>query len=1002
MANRVNVDLDMNVQGYVDGMDKATQSTAAYETETKKVKDEQLNLNKELRKAKTDARNLAATYALLDKQAKQSQFGREIAKQLEEAKQKAAELIDINSDLQEELKNRASDTATFDAFVDGVSGLTSGLSAATGVLGIFTKNTETMTRAITLFTTAESIASAAIKAKNLLQKQSSLMLAINKIQQEALTAATVKGTAATEGATIAQRAFNLVAKANPYVLLFTGLTAVIGAIGTYVLLTNKAESATEKLKKEMHETSLQAQKDAQTEITKLDLLYNATQNTKLAIDERRRAAEQLQDMYPAYFGNLKTEEILVGKASDAYKQLKDDIIAVAMARAYQDKITEKAKENVDLEDQLEKAEKELEKKRKQRNSNQGGFTPGAYSPAATAGELWDLQGAQNDIDELKNKIKENNDAMSSYQDKINETADAQRRLSDGNKALAGSIADVNNQLSRLQDRFNNGYISKEDYNKQKALLDKQLKDLKSGTDLANKSGGGKNTNNTTDSYEKDKINLEEQYKNQLIDELSYKEKLASLEKAHLETLLKSNKATDADVERYQNAKAAYEQIKISTQYQDELNNAQTAYNHGILTEAEYLTKVANVNKSIYEANLKNGTATEQLAQNYLKAKQAAVDASKTIRESLEDQLKAIEDRLSNGENLTVEVRTQLMQDANRIQEQLNKISATSDLTIPAKVEPKYVIKGSFEDIKQSVKNGIQEINDIADAYDLGIIDYDTAKKRIENINKQLVELGAKEYKIKIESEFGTQLQSFLDGAGEFSGVINSVDSVVGAFDRLNTAIKEGKSGWEQFVASVNVAMSIIQSISTVMTILNSIQDAMNITTEAAATIKAKDTAATIASATAADVAAASTGTLAAANTAAVAPMIALATATKKLAAAQIFQAHASIPFVGPPAAAAGVAMMEATLAAIQAFANGGIVNGSSYSGDKVIARVNSGEMILNKRQQQNLFNLLDYGSTTHSNANIIPEVKIKGSDLYIAFRNYSSIESKLGKNIGIH
>lgn len=43
------------------------------------------------------------------------------------------------------------------------------------------------------------------------------------------------------------------------------------------------------------------------------------------------------------------------------------------------------------------------------------------------------------------------------------------------------------------------------------------------------------------------------------------------------------------------------------------------------------------------------------------------------------------------------------------------------------------------------------------------------------------------------------------------------------------------------------------------------------------------------------------------------------------------------------------------------FAEGGIVGGNSYSGDKLFAMVNSGEMILNKRQQQNLGNMIGGG-----------------------------------------
>lgn len=72
------------------------------------------------------------------------------------------------------------------------------------------------------------------------------------------------------------------------------------------------------------------------------------------------------------------------------------------------------------------------------------------------------------------------------------------------------------------------------------------------------------------------------------------------------------------------------------------------------------------------------------------------------------------------------------------------------------------------------------------------------------------------------------------------------------------------------------------------------------------------------------------------------------------------------PFNIPLAAAQGVAgaVQVANIASMQPkFANGGIVPGSSYSGDMVQARVNSGEMILNHSQQAQLFKIANGGGS---------------------------------------
>ena len=60
-------------------------------------------------------------------------------------------------------------------------------------------------------------------------------------------------------------------------------------------------------------------------------------------------------------------------------------------------------------------------------------------------------------------------------------------------------------------------------------------------------------------------------------------------------------------------------------------------------------------------------------------------------------------------------------------------------------------------------------------------------------------------------------------------------------------------------------------------------------------------------------------------------------------------------------AASAINIAKIASSAPPAFQNGGIVPGNNFSGDNVLARVNSGEMILNRQQQSNLFQLAKGG-----------------------------------------
>ena len=98
---------------------------------------------------------------------------------------------------------------------------------------------------------------------------------------------------------------------------------------------------------------------------------------------------------------------------------------------------------------------------------------------------------------------------------------------------------------------------------------------------------------------------------------------------------------------------------------------------------------------------------------------------------------------------------------------------------------------------------------------------------------------------------------------------------------------------------------------------------------------------------------------------------------------------------------AQLAAVVAQIHSISGYATGGIIGGSSYSGDKLLARVNSGEMILNKRQQTTLFNAIASGRIGNGGDIASVSFRLRGSDIYGALKNYSAIKGKSGITTGI-
>ncbi len=108
--------------------------------------------------------------------------------------------------------------------------------------------------------------------------------------------------------------------------------------------------------------------------------------------------------------------------------------------------------------------------------------------------------------------------------------------------------------------------------------------------------------------------------------------------------------------------------------------------------------------------------------------------------------------------------------------------------------------------------------------------------------------------------------------------------------------------------------------------------------------------------------------------------------TMGLAMARGTASAAAAPWPANIGAIASVmATLISTFASFPKFANGGVVGGSSYFGDKLLARVNSGELILNQKQQESLYHMTE---DDRGGGVTIGFDRVRGSDIYLALKNY--------------
>lgn len=105
-------------------------------------------------------------------------------------------------------------------------------------------------------------------------------------------------------------------------------------------------------RKELQDMNAEVAKNSQAQISSLNALVSTAKNVRISDEERLIAVKKLQSEYPAYFGNLSTEEILNGNVATAVKKVTQAIIAKAKAAASVDKIVKLAEEEEKIQSNI--------------------------------------------------------------------------------------------------------------------------------------------------------------------------------------------------------------------------------------------------------------------------------------------------------------------------------------------------------------------------------------------------------------------------------------------------------------------------------------------------------------------------------------------------------------------------------------------------------------------------------------------------------------------------
>lgn len=426
---------------------------------------------------------------------------------------------------------------------------------------------------------------------------------------------------------------------------------------------NKELTEAQKLQQAVNTSHREGGKAASEESAKLKILYTASQDSSKSMKERNKAVDELQKMYPSYFGKLTNEAILAGKAASAYDDLTKAIIRKGQAQAAEDIVADYSKKNFELQRginadtnwtnrnkaEYEKALKERTKMwENYRKVNQGSVIVDSaarewISNTPEGKLIEEYERRMSNIKKYTDQIAKNNTIIEGIVKQVDTSAYINSEL-DGNDSqstkdktdYASQLADARVKAQQTTEKLRlqimlegiakRKALAKQEYDEQLADIDKQERDTIAKMDKARKQGDNIPQSQYDDVKNKAKTN-------RILAEQVYNEQIFQIEKEY------HDKSSQALIDYYKEYGTYQEKrLAIAQDYARKIATAET--------EGEQMSLTEERDKAIQSLDYEELKKSVDWEKVFGDLDKVSSDTLETLRVKLKDYLQGIGNDIS--------------------------------------------------------------------------------------------------------------------------------------------------------------------------------------------------------------------------------------------------------------------------------------------------------------------------------------------------------------------